>query len=227
MNSFFSEFASGSLHSPFWHPFLLFTALFGDVLVAAGVIIESWPPKDIKAKVGLGFVFFGVIISAGFTLFLFVFDEGISGAQQEKIFALEQPRNIDFAVFKKLMASAPITPVDIQFTGGGDTEWLANQLVFAFSMLKWPVTGGWAHFVVFDDPELCKIAPGLGCISAQSMGVTILMHATGTEAELSLRESVMHALAEAQIHWLPAGVYGGANASVPAGTLRVIVAPKP
>jgi hypothetical protein len=87
MNTFFVEFTSGELTLSFWHPFLLFTAVFGDVLVAVGVIIESWPPKDTKAKIGLGSVFFGVIISAAFTLFLFVFDEGISGALQSKIIA--------------------------------------------------------------------------------------------------------------------------------------------
>jgi hypothetical protein len=89
MSTFFDEFVSGKLESTFWHLVLLSAAIIGDVLVAGGVILESWPPKDTKAKVGLGLVFFGVIISAAFTVFLFVFDEGISGNQLAKIEALE------------------------------------------------------------------------------------------------------------------------------------------
>jgi hypothetical protein len=85
MATIFNKFASGKLDSTFWHSILLFGAILGDVLVAGGVILESWPPKDRRAWIGLGPVFFGVIMSATFTVLLFVFDEGISNVQSVKI----------------------------------------------------------------------------------------------------------------------------------------------
>lgn len=90
MSTFFHSFISGELEPFRWHAILLGVAVLGEVLVATGIILESWPPKSVRGWVGLIFVFVGVVISAIFTIALFVFDEGLSGAQQATIASLDR-----------------------------------------------------------------------------------------------------------------------------------------
>lgn len=89
ISSFFANFVSGALPFVQTHAILLGCAISGDILVAVGIIIESWPPKNRKELAALIFVFGGVIMSALFTVALFVFDEGISGVQKSKIATLD------------------------------------------------------------------------------------------------------------------------------------------
>jgi hypothetical protein len=88
ISSYFSAFQHGDLEPTFTHMWLLAGAIIGSLIVAGGIALEShWPITRMKRReiVGLTFVFFGVGLEALFTLALFIFDEGISGAQQSTI----------------------------------------------------------------------------------------------------------------------------------------------
>lgn len=89
MNSFFAEFISGQLNPPWTHGILLGGAIIAEALVAAGILLESPKDKGFREWLGLGLVFGGVVISAIFTIALFVFDEGISGTQSTELKSAE------------------------------------------------------------------------------------------------------------------------------------------
>lgn len=169
MSTFFSGFVSGELDSAFWHSILLFTAILGDVFVAGGVILESWPPKDRKAWVGLGLVFFGVIISAAFTVFLFVFDEGITGAQQSTIITLEttlSPRVVEQARAGQVLAKFS----DIKFIifSNSDSEPIRTAAQIRYLL---EVEAHWGKLSVsFPFPPSAAIFPGVVVHSGAVVG---------------------------------------------------------
>jgi hypothetical protein len=97
MLTYISKFLSGGL-DPFWpHLTLLSLAVLASIAVGAGIIFER-PKYSIGThRVAFWLVVVGIAIEAICTIFLFVFDEGISDAQQSKIIALEvqiAPRRI-------------------------------------------------------------------------------------------------------------------------------------
>ena len=79
-----SAFFSGSLDPFLPHVILLSAAIAASFAVAIGIVLEN--PKWSSAN---ALVIGGVAIEAVCTLLLFGFDEGISGAQQSVIIALE------------------------------------------------------------------------------------------------------------------------------------------
>jgi hypothetical protein len=85
MYSYISQFFGGTLDPTWPHAVLIAGSIVGGALVGLGVILEA--PKIFSVPVAA--VFVGVVIEAACTLALFGFDEGISGAQQSKIIALE------------------------------------------------------------------------------------------------------------------------------------------
>lgn len=88
MLTFLSHFFSGEV-APFWpHVILLSVSVLASFAVGAGIILES-PKYPSLHRIATRLVIAGVIVEAACTIFLFVFDEGISNAQQEKIIALE------------------------------------------------------------------------------------------------------------------------------------------
>ena len=84
MPSYISTFFSGSV-DPFWpHFILLGCAIIGGIAVGLGIIMESE-----KWSLATILVVIGVATEAVFTIMLFLFDEGISSAQQSKITDLD------------------------------------------------------------------------------------------------------------------------------------------
>jgi hypothetical protein len=89
MLTYVSRFLSGDLE-PFWpHVTLLSLAVLSSIAVGGGIIFErpKYPPSI--HRVAFWLVVGGIAVEAVCTIFLFVFDEGISDAQQSKIIALE------------------------------------------------------------------------------------------------------------------------------------------
>jgi hypothetical protein len=85
MLTYVSRFLSGDLE-PFWpHVVLLSVAVLASIAVGGGIIFErpKYPPS--VHRVAFWLVVGGIAIEAVCTIFLFVFDEGISGAQQSRI----------------------------------------------------------------------------------------------------------------------------------------------
>jgi len=89
MLTYVSRFLSGDLE-PFWpHVTLLSLAVLASIAVGGGIIFErpKYPPS--VHRVAFWLVVGGIAVEAVCTIFLFVFDEGISNSQQAKIIALE------------------------------------------------------------------------------------------------------------------------------------------
>ena len=88
MLSYLSHFFSGEV-DPFWpHIVLLSLSVLASFAVGAGIIFES-PDYPSLHRIANKLVIAGVVVEAACTIVLFVFDEGISSAQQEKIISLE------------------------------------------------------------------------------------------------------------------------------------------
>jgi hypothetical protein len=88
--TYLSHFFSGEV-DPFWpHVVLLSMSVLASFAVGAGIIFESPKYSTSVHRVATQLVIAGVIVEAACTIFLFVFDEGISNAQQDKIIALEK-----------------------------------------------------------------------------------------------------------------------------------------
>jgi hypothetical protein len=90
MLTYITRFWSGGFE-PFWpHVVLLSLSVLASIAVGVGIIFER--PKYSKAvhRAAFWLIVGGIGIEAICTIFLFVFDEGISGAQQSTIIALEE-----------------------------------------------------------------------------------------------------------------------------------------
>jgi hypothetical protein len=86
---FASAFVAGELDPDRTHWILLAGAIAAEFAVAAGIVLESPKEKGWREWLGLVLVFGGVVVSAVFTISLFMFDEGISRGQKDKIITLE------------------------------------------------------------------------------------------------------------------------------------------
>lgn len=106
ISTFLDNFSSGQLPPFQTHAVLLGGAIAAEILVAIGILLESPKEKTFREWFGLVFVFGGVVISATFTIGLFVFDEGISTAQQTRITALVNENS----AIRKAMAFRIIAP---------------------------------------------------------------------------------------------------------------------
>jgi hypothetical protein len=89
MPTYLSHFFSGEVDPTWPHAILLAVTVLASFAVAAGIIFESPKYSASVHRVAMWAVIVGVAIEAVCTITLFVFDEGISGKQQEKIIALE------------------------------------------------------------------------------------------------------------------------------------------
>ncbi len=89
MLTYISGFLSGMV-DPLWpHVCLLSFSVAASVAVGAGIIFERPKYSESIHRVAFWLVVVGIVVEAVCTIFLFVFDEGISSAQQSKIIALE------------------------------------------------------------------------------------------------------------------------------------------
>jgi hypothetical protein len=76
---------------PFWpHLFLLSATTIAAIAVGVGIVLEQPKYSPALLKVATWLVIGGVFVEALCSISLFVFDERISQAQQEKIIALEE-----------------------------------------------------------------------------------------------------------------------------------------
>ena len=112
MLTYVSRFLSGELE-PFWpHVTLLSLAVLASIAVGGGIIFErpKYPPS--VHRVAFWLVVGGIAVEAVCTIFLFVFDEGISNAQQSTILA----QNKEIIDLRKLTAVRDITLDDVKRT---------------------------------------------------------------------------------------------------------------
>ena len=89
MLTYLSSFFSGDADPTWPHVILLSVTVLASFAVAAGIIFESPKYSESIHRAATRLVIGGVAVEAVCTIFLFVFDEGISNAQQSKIIALE------------------------------------------------------------------------------------------------------------------------------------------
>lgn len=108
---FASAFVSGDLDPVSTHWVLLIGAIGAEFSVAAGIILESPKEKGCREKLGMALVLGGVLVSAVFTIGLFVFDEGISGKQQ-----------VDIKEARSKLAEAGLTIGELTATSQGMRE---------------------------------------------------------------------------------------------------------
>jgi hypothetical protein len=88
-----SKFGSGELPSGWPHFWLLFISVLASFTVGAGILLER-PEYSAYHSIAFWLVIIGIAIEACCTIFLFVFDEGISAAQRDTI-AAQQGRIIE------------------------------------------------------------------------------------------------------------------------------------
>jgi hypothetical protein len=89
MLTYLNHFFAGEVE-PLWpHVILLAVTVAASVAVGAGIIFEGPKYSESVHRLAVKLVIAGVVIEAFCTITLFVFDERISAAQQEKIIALE------------------------------------------------------------------------------------------------------------------------------------------
>jgi len=89
ISTYFNAFISGDLNSYWTHLWLLGGIFLFEVIVGVGIILEVTLPMTSRQIIATGMVVGGILFGIMLTLGLFVFDEGVSSAQQSKIIALE------------------------------------------------------------------------------------------------------------------------------------------
>lgn len=144
------RFLAGELDPDWTHAVLIGGAILAEFAVAAGIILEAPKEKGIREWMGLVLVLGGVVVSAVFTILLFVFDEGISRTQQSDIgqlrlhaaqleqsnLALEQeiqPRDLNDKEISDIVAAlAPFKGQSVRVQSYvGDTE--GHRLLYALA----------------------------------------------------------------------------------------------
>ena len=94
MLTYASRFLSGDLE-PFWpHVALLLVAVLSSIAVGVGIILERPKFSPAVHRVAFWLVVVGIGFEAVCTIFLFVFDEGISNKQQAEIKSLVKENEI-------------------------------------------------------------------------------------------------------------------------------------
>ncbi len=89
ISSFIADFSSGRLDELSTHWVLIGIIAGAEVSLGVGIWIESPKNKSFLQWLGVALVLAGCIVSALFTVFLLIFDEGISRDQRAKIIVLE------------------------------------------------------------------------------------------------------------------------------------------
>ena len=143
MLTYVRAFISGDLE-PFWpHVVLLSLAVLASIAVGAGIIFERprYPPA--VHRVAFWLVVAGIAIEAICTIFLFVFDEGISNSQQSKIITLERrlaPRHLSGDPKDKFIAQMKEfsgTKFVISTAGASEPETFAIEVADALKIAGW------------------------------------------------------------------------------------------
>jgi hypothetical protein len=151
MLTYVSAFISGELE-PFWpHVWLLSFSVLASIAVGVGIIFERPKYSPSVHRVAFWLIVGGVIFEAICTIFLFVFDEGISrsqqskiDAQQSKIIALETrlaPRVISpeqrERIIEKMKQFAPQSFSGRVAAGSEDAWDLWREISLALELAGW------------------------------------------------------------------------------------------
>jgi hypothetical protein len=144
MLTYLSHFFSGEV-DPFWpHIILLSVTVAASFAVGAGIIFEAPKYSESVHRIAVRLVIAGVVVEAACTIFLFVFDEGISSAQQSKIIALESrlaARSLSddqaAEVAKRLKPFSTLTFQIIPYWENPDSLDIANRIAGVLASVGW------------------------------------------------------------------------------------------
>jgi hypothetical protein len=159
--TYFSKFDSGEL-APGWPHFsLLSISVLASFAVGAGIIFERPTYPASVHRIAFWLVIGGIAIEALCTIFLFVFDEGISAAQQSKISDLDTQlvaRTKELLTVRKLTADRSLTPEEqkslikaltpfagqpakiVMFPVNFETDWIAFQIYGVLANAHWTIS---------------------------------------------------------------------------------------
>jgi hypothetical protein len=188
--TYVSKFLSGDLE-PFWpHVVLLSCSVLASIAVGAGIIFQRPKYSASIHRVAFWLVVSGVIIEAICTIFLFVFDEGISNAQQSRIASLNMraeelraenlkleaqiaPRRLspdNIAALKKAVRPFANRQVSI-WSYGIDLEAriLAKEILSALSNAQVPTVDRIGNMISSTEPRIGVIVSGPDDLLIQSL----------------------------------------------------------
>lgn len=206
-----SKFVSGGLE-PFWpHASLLSLSIAASIAVGAGIIFERPKYSASVHRVAFSLIVGGIVIEAICTIFLFVFDEGISGAQQSKIIALERrlaQRSLDDATQDKLVRALEKydqTPWDLSVTPDAELSFTL-QIIDVLKRAKWRHLAWAATSVVVPSSEIPSLDVRIGdpnqahaVVIGGLDGVEVLYPPSGPERLKEAAEALAAGLQDATI----------------------------
>jgi hypothetical protein len=232
ITSIFNAFIHGEIDPVPVHVVLIGGAILAEIAIARGIVLESKPPEERtkREKWGIRFVLCGVVFSALFTIFLFVFDEGISNRQTGEIIALLRnslPRTFEMSAFsKKLIGAAPAT-VEIRYVVAcTDCQSLSFWL---FQALK---NAGWSPIPPIPiDPRDRNWVKAVLSLHAESSGITVVLDSPDkiSADPKSSDGALMGALVSALgfgFSGYAVNIMGGVDVNMPRNLIRVVIAPK-
>jgi hypothetical protein len=158
MPAYLSHFFSGGVDPTWPHAILLTITVLASFAVAAGIIFESPKYSESVHRIAMWAVIVGVAVEAACTITLFVFDEGISNVQQEKIVALETRlafRSLSDEQFDDVVEQmTPFKGQQFQIV----TYWKNPEAVAIMARIYEAITkAGW----VYDKPENVLLIVGV------------------------------------------------------------------
>jgi hypothetical protein len=214
---------------------LLSISVLSSIAVGVGIILERPKYSPAVHKVAFWLVVVGIGFEAVCTIFLFVFDEGISNAQQDKIitletkleqtgdFALRQAMDrwlsFDWGACTKLIDEKRATNVEVVWVkSSSDARMLADTITHCLMGVD-----GWSQ------TKPSSVAPIDSMPDeANSSGVTV-MGKTGGLWQLNNTAApadfIMKALA-AGMEKVPGGIRFSPDRSLPPDLVRIVVGPK-
>jgi hypothetical protein len=171
MYSYISLFFGGALDPTWPHVVLIGGSIVGGALVGLGVVLEA--PKILSVPVAA--VVVGVVIEAACTLLLFGFDEGISGAQQSRIIALDTelakvrlPRTLSQDAIQRIaekLRKYERTPFDLSLTPAAEGSFLEDiRRTLDFAHWDHLAYGGFA--MSFDELRVQNGLPHAGMVAS-------------------------------------------------------------
>jgi hypothetical protein len=141
MLTYVSKFLSGGF-DPFWpHVSLLSVSVLASIAVGAGIIFERPKYSAAVHRAAFWLIVAGVAIEAICTIFLFVFDEGISQSQQDRIEALLDqltPAQLEYMKFTNDLSGIAPVPIIIEAEPDSNSQFFAADLSAAFRQAGWP-----------------------------------------------------------------------------------------
>lgn len=222
--TYWSAFISGVLDPTWPHIVLLSGSIICEVAVAIGILLEQHWPKCIKEWIAVFFVIGGVFFGVVCTVLLFVFDEGISHAQNDKVISLENRiayRKLRAFEFNSVLFGRQDNSVIVKiyyFRGDRETLVFAEQLFANLQKSMWVVKIPIATDAIGGPP------PALIVDQSGSMATEPGSH-LGILADTCERKTACDVISRA---FAAAGIAvdtTGTNA-VPKNTLRIFISPR-